>query len=86
MEMDLTLLLPQAQTIIKFDKFLTQLPTFKQTWASLPRVFFGHLRIVGSGSPITVGVGLPVMAWTTWNSYFSPVCFRDISQGSDLQC
>jgi len=55
MEMDLTLLLPQAQTTIKFDKFLTQLPTFKQTWASLPRVSFGHLRIMGSDSPVTVG-------------------------------
>jgi hypothetical protein len=54
--MDLKLLLPQAQTTINFDRFLVQLPAFKQVWGTLPRVFFERLKIDGSGSSVTVGV------------------------------
>ena len=60
MELDLKLLLPQEQTTIKFERFLTQLPTFTQVMGTLPRVFFERLRIGGSGSPVTVGVRLHV--------------------------
>ena len=58
--MNLDLLLPQGQTTIKFNRFLVQLPTFKQVWGRLPRVFFERLRIDSSGSSATVGVCLPV--------------------------
>lgn len=58
--MDLKLLLPRVQTTIKFDRFLVQLPIFKQVWGTLPGVFFERLKIDGSGSSVTVGVCLPV--------------------------
>jgi hypothetical protein len=84
--MDLKLLLPQAQTTIKFDRFLVQLPTFKQVWGRLPRVFFERLRIDSPGSSVTVGVCLPVSWHEPHETHKSLVYIRGICQGSDIQC
>jgi hypothetical protein len=57
--MDLRLLLPQTQTPIRFESFVTSLPMFKQVLGNLPRVFFERIRLLDSGSSITAGVRTP---------------------------